>query len=114
MASNSTNIHKLQQAINNRGGQILYNTTQFYSVKQNRPVNIYIIKQAYYDVARDRVGAVELFKSTSQIQILLFLRDMWFEMNGWEVPTDNEQWNAAKEEYYKRRNRSSSQDTTDT
>ena len=31
------------------------------------------------------------------IQILLFLRDYWFEMNGWDIPTDNEMWNEIKQ-----------------
>ena len=90
MASNSTNIHRLQRAINEKGGSILYNTTQFYSVEQNRPVTIYIIKQALWDDDKQKYVNVELFSSTSQIQILLYLRDYWFPMNGWEVPTDNE------------------------
>ena len=97
MASNSVNIHRLQQAINSRGYKILYSTTQFYSDKQDRPVTMYLIKQAVYDELTGKHKNIELYKSTSQIQIVLFLRDMWFEINGWEVPTDNVQWNAIKE-----------------
>lgn len=105
MASNSTNIHRLQRAINEKGGAIMYNTTQFYSEQQNRPVTIYIIRQALYDDMKKKYTYTELFSSTSQIQILLFLRDYWFQMNGWDVPTDNEVWNKAKEAYYERRER---------
>lgn len=97
MASNSVNIHRLQQAINGKGLKVLYNTTQFYSDKQDRPVTMYIVKQAIYDDETGKHKNVELFKSTSQIQIVLFLRDMWFEINGWEIPTDNAQWNSIKE-----------------
>ncbi|MBP5423806.1 MAG: hypothetical protein J6Y78_15325 [Paludibacteraceae bacterium] len=96
MASNTTTIHKLQQAINSRGGKVLYSTSQFYSDKQERPVTMYSIKQAYYDEDAGKHRSIELYKTTSQIQIVLFLRDMWFEMNGWEIPTDNEEWNKAK------------------
>ena len=98
MASNSVLIHKLQQAINGKGGKILYTTSQFYSVEQNRPVTIYHVKQAVYDEDKDKMVNMELFKSTSQIQIVLFLRDLWYEINGWEVPKDNETWNAMKGE----------------
>lgn len=105
MASNSTNIHKLQQALNGRGLNILYNTTQFYSKSQKRPVTVYIIRNAYIDEDTGKTTATELFKSTSQIQILLFLRDLWYEVNGWEVPTDNEIWNKAKAQYYERQNK---------
>ena len=31
--------------------------------------------------------------------MVLFLRDYWYEFNGWEVPNDNEVWNKVKAEY---------------
>ena len=49
MASNTVNIHKLQNAINMRGHKILYATSQFYSTQQDRPITIYQIKQAVVD-----------------------------------------------------------------
>lgn len=106
MQSNSTMIHKLQSAINSKGYRILYNKTQFYSDKQDRPVTMYTIKQVVdsQDVVtrgkQKKNTTIELFKSCSQIQIVFFLRDFWYEINGWEVPTDNEQWNVAKQKYY--------------
>ena len=96
MASNTVNIHKLQSAINRSGRKILYSTSQFYSKQQDRPITIYILKEAVYDDETKRTHTIELFKSTSQIQILLYLRDMWFEINGWEVPTDNPMWEDIK------------------
>ena len=101
--SNSVMIHKLQTAINSKGYKLLYNTSQFYSDKQNRPVTQYVIRQVVSDdtgttpIKRNR--HIELFKSCSQIQVVLFLRDFWFEINGWEVPTDNETWNEVKAKY---------------
>lgn len=100
--SNSVMIHKLQHAINDKGGNLLYNTTQFYSETANRPVTIYIIKQAQWSEERQKMINVELFSSTSQIQIVLFLRDFWYKINDWEVPTDNPIWEQAKEEYRKK------------
>ena len=100
-ASNSTMIHKLQQAINSRGYKILYNKTQFFSDKQNRPVTMYIIKQVIpNEDPEKRNKYIELFSTTSQIQIVLFLRDFWYDINGWEIPADNEMWNEAKQKYY--------------
>ena len=96
MPSNTTNIHKLQSAINRKGYKILYSTSQFYSSKQDRPVTMYILKQAVEDEETKRTHSVELFKSTSQIQILLYLRDLWYEINGWELPTDNPMWEEIK------------------
>ena len=97
MANNGTMIKKLQHALNERGLKILYQTHQFYSEDQQRPVTSYVIKQAVWDEKKHRNVNVELFSSFSQIQIVLFLRDMWYQVNGWEVPTDNEQWNKVKE-----------------
>ena len=94
MNSNSTMIHKLQMAINSKGERITYNTSQFYSVDQDRPVTKYIIKKAIPDEDNPRrTHTVELFSAYSQIQIVLFLRDYWFKLNGMELPTDNKMWN---------------------
>lgn len=75
----------------------MYSTTQFYSEKQDRPITVYHIKQAVYDDNKEKFCNQELFNSTSQIQIVLFLRDLWYSLNGIELPTDNEQWNAIRD-----------------
>lgn len=93
MASNSTTIHKLQQAINSHGGRLLYSTSQFYSDETNRPITIYQIRESFWDEEKRKNRSRELFKSASQIQIVLFLRDYWYVMNGKELPTNNETWN---------------------
>ena len=97
MASNSKMIHKLQHALNERGLKILYQTQQFYSEDQQQPVTCYVVKQAKKKKKKQRNINVELFKSFSQIQIVLFLRDLWFEVNGQELPKDNEVWNKIRE-----------------
>ena len=74
----------------------MYSTSQFYSEQQNRPVTIYHIKQAVWDEDKQKYVNMELFKATSQIQIVLFLRDLWYTVNGKEVPQDNEVWNNIK------------------
>lgn len=93
-------IKKLQKALNQRGCRVLYSTSQFYSEAQQRPVTCYHIKQATYDSLTDKTVSKEIFKTYSQVQVLLFLRDMWYDLNGQEVPTDNEMWNQAKKKYY--------------
>lgn len=99
--SNSTMIKKLQTAINRKGGRILYSTSQFYSETENRPVTKYHIKRSIWDEEKQRNRNVELFSSCSQIQIVLFLRDLWYKMNDLPVPTDNEEWEKRKLEYEK-------------
>lgn len=97
MKDNNVMIKKLQMAINQKfGEQLLYERRQFYSHEQKRPVNMYYIKKAFYNRDRRKTESVELFKAASQIQIILYLRDYWFELNGWDVPTDNMEWNMIK------------------
>ena len=107
--SNSVMIHKLQQAINSKGYKILYNKTQFYSENQKRPVTQYTIKQVVENddpgITNKKHSYLELFKSCSQIQIVLFLRDFWYEINNIPIPQDNPVWNEAKQKYYDNKNK---------
>lgn len=102
MASNSVLIHKLQQALNAKGLRIMYSTSQFYSEQQDRPVTMYQVKQAVWDEEKQKYKNIKLFESTAQIQVLLYLRDLWYNVNGKEVPQNNEVWNAKKAEYEER------------
>ena len=96
-------IKKLQRAINEKfGAKVLINKTQYYSKEADKPLELLVVKKAVWDDNKNKFKNQELFSSPSDIQILLYLRDMWYELNGWEVPTDNEEWNAAKANYQKR------------
>lgn len=99
MASNIVNVKKLQKAINLKGHKILYNTTQWYSEDEDRPITVYHIKKAIWNNDKKKTENKELFKSTSLIQIVLFLRDYWYEINGKPIPQDNVEWNKIKENY---------------
>lgn len=96
-ASNKQMIRKLQVAINNKGFPILYNTIQFYSRTEDRPITMYQIKTVKFNEETGKNKHIEIFKSTSQIQIVLLLRDIWFLINNQELPTDNEMWNKQRE-----------------
>ena len=97
MNSNTTMLKKLRSAINLKGERLLYNTSEFYSEEQNRTVTIYTIKKQVWNPKLQKNKNIELFHSTSQIQIVLFLRDYWYNLNGMELPTDNEKWNKIRE-----------------
>lgn len=92
-ASNRTMINKLQLAINSHGGRILIDKVQFYSEEQKQPVNMYRVSEPGEVKGAKRSV---LFQTASQIQVVLFLRDYWFHMQGLEIPTDNEVWNDIK------------------
>lgn len=98
-------IKKLQRAINEIFDQkILINKTQYYSKEVDRPLELIIIKKAVWDESKQKYKNIELFSSASDVQIVLWLRDFWYELNGWEIPTDNEIWNEAKRQYEVRHN----------
>lgn len=104
MSQYTATIRKLQNALNDKfDAKILYNRTQFYSEQAQKPVTLLVIKQVIWDDAKGKGVQEELFSSTSEIQIVLWLRDYWYELNGWEVPTDNQMWNEAKARYLQRR-----------
>ena len=60
---------------------------------------MYIIKQAVWDEEAGKHKNIELFSAFSMIQIVLFLRDMWYTLEGREIPDDNEKWIQAKALY---------------
>ena len=101
MPTNYASVMKrLQHAINEKyNARILINKQQFYSMETERPITTYVIKKMIYNEETGRKTYIELFDSTSQIQCVLWLRDYWYELNGWEIPTDNEIWNEEKRKY---------------
>lgn len=87
---------KLQTACNNSFGvRLCINTRQWYSEDKHRAVTCYYLTQETENEAGKKIS-VELFKTYSQIQLVLFLRDYWYELNGWEIPHDNEMWEEVK------------------
>lgn len=97
MPSQSVMIHNLQKVLNKNGLRIMYSTSQFYSEQQDRPVTIYHVKQAVWDSKKGKFVNQELFNSTAQIYIVFYLRDLWYSLNGKELPTNNEKWNSMRE-----------------
>lgn len=96
--SNKLMLQNLQKAINHTFDVgLLVDKVQWYSEQQQRAITYYKIKITV--PKKDRVKNikyVELFSTSSQIQAILFLRDYWYELNGWEVPTDNQMWEEIK------------------
>lgn len=99
-AGQTRTIKKLQTALFMEGEYILITTSQFFSVEKQTAVTRYHIKKQVQLEDKHKSSQVELFNSCSQIQIALFLRDYYYEIKGWEVPTDNPIWTAAKQKYY--------------
>ena len=90
MANNNNNmIYKLQLALNRKGYQVLVNRTQFYSEQQQRPVTKYVCSQSRPNLMTGKNKHVTLFEAFSTIQMVLFLRNLWFMVNKREIPQTN-------------------------
>lgn len=101
MPANIVMIKKLQSAINDKFGQkLLFNQTQWYSEEAKRPITVYRLSKPIESDSKKK-GSVELFSSYSQINIVFWLRDYWYELNGWEIPCD-EHWEKEKQNYYEK------------
>lgn len=91
---------KLQTACNKSFGvKLLINTRQWYSKDKDRAITQYSLIQTIQNEDKGKEVNIELFKTYSQVQLVLFLRDFWYELNGWEVPHDNIEWEEIKAEY---------------
>ena len=87
--SNSEMIYKLQVALNSKGMRILCNRSQFFSEQQNRPVTVYKISQSIPQ-SDGKNKHEELFSTTSQIQCVLFMRNLWYLIQHKPIPPTNE------------------------
>ena len=96
MADINKSINKLIQALNQKGYMLMYNKKQFMG-REGKPHNLYTVTQAVWNADKNKYGSIEVYKSTSTVRVVLFLRDLWFQTNGWELPTDNEMWNNIRE-----------------
>lgn len=96
---------KLQRAINkNTDCPLLINIGQWYSEDKGCPITVYTVKQACKPENGKKRNNIVIFKTYSQLQLLLFFRDYWYKLNGWEVPTDNEKWETIKVNYVEAEN----------
>lgn len=107
--SNLEMIRKLQIALNSKGMKILCNRSQFYSEQQQRPITMYKVCQSVIDAETEKTRHLVLFTSASQIQVVLFLRNLWYLINEKPIPPTNKmkgskeferKWNEFLDTYY--------------
>ena len=97
MASNMIQISKkLMTALNVvKGHSLMFSYKQF-PARDGTIKTLFIINHGVWDEKKAKMVTEEVFSSTSMVRIVLFLRDLWFLANGWELPTDQPQWNAVR------------------
>ncbi len=80
-------IRKLQEGINRSGAlTVMYNQNQFYSEDKRRPVTIHSIKFVSWDTEKGKNKYTEVFKTGTQLFVVFFLRNVWFMLNGKDLP----------------------------
>lgn len=91
---------KLMAALNNVAGyNLTFGIKQFMGV-EGRPINYYVISQAVYSEEKHKYLNNELYSTTSMVRVVLFLRDLWYIYNDWELPTDQPLWNEIREKIH--------------
>ena len=92
-------MKKLQTAINSKFGEkLLLTHTQWYKPDTDQVRDMLILRKSVFDEAKGKYVPIEVFRTPSNIQMVLFLRDYWFTLNGWELPTSgNPVWEELKE-----------------
>lgn len=104
---------KLQTACKQMFGvKLLIDQRQWYHKEKDMAITVYTVYQVVFDNKKDKSSKIQLFQTYSQIQLVLFLRDYWYDLNNWEIPTDNEVWEKIKEDYGKRKEPSAQEPST--
>ena len=88
---------KLVQALNSKGYKLTFSIKQ-YMGKEGAPHSMYIISRALWNEEKGKYYHEDIYSTSSMVRAVLFLRDMWYEENNWELPMDQEQWNRIREE----------------
>lgn len=96
MADLNKAVSKLVQALNIHGYNLLYHKKQFMG-KEGKPHNLFVLSKAIWDDSKGKYGQVEVYKTTSLIRMVLYLRDAWCLEQGEELPQDNELWNEIRQ-----------------
>jgi len=94
---------KLIKALNSRGHKYTFSTKQFMG-SEGLPHNYYTISSAEWCDERHKYINREMYSTTSMVRIALYLRDLWYLENGWELPTDQELWNGIRAELQEKKN----------
>lgn len=94
---------KLQTACKKLFGvKLLIDQRQWYHKDKDTALTVYTLYQVTID-EKGKTSKLKLFQTYSQIQLVLFLRDFFYTLNGWEVPHDNKTWEDLKQKYGERK-----------
>lgn len=90
-------IKKFQRALGSINYPVVYHTTQFFNVREHRPITQYHIKKVIIDEEAKRSTSEEMFSTYYQQYVIFFLNDVWTLLNGRELDTSNVVWQEYKQ-----------------
>lgn len=82
-------INKYADALEEQGipaSHVMFNTNQFFSPQQRRPINMYIIKIVEWSEEKQKNEYTEVFKTAQQLYVVFFLRNYLYRLRGEEIP----------------------------
>lgn len=92
---------KLQTACKQLFGvRLLIDQKQWYHKDKDTAITVYTLYQV---TDTEKKSKQQLFQTYSQVQLVLFMRDLWYQLNDWEIPRDNEVWEEIKRKYAERK-----------
>ena len=98
MATNMVmTCRKLINALNSKGFMLTFNVKEFMGI-EGLTHKYYVLSQAVWNDQRNRYDNNDLYGTISVIRMVRYLRDMWYDYNGWELPMDQPKWNKIREE----------------
>ena len=96
MASIITLQKKLISGINHKYHcNVVVNTSQFHRKGSPEPVTITKVSDTYID-DDGSFQSMPLYGSSSSVYVMLYLRDLFFALEGREIPQDNENFMHSK------------------
>lgn len=89
---------KLLKAISVKYDKYLTLSTKQFMGVEKQPHSYYILSEAVYNTETGKYYNKEIYSTTSMIRITMYLRDIYYVLEGRELPMDQEKWNEIREE----------------
>lgn len=88
----------LLKAIGVKHHHLLTLSTKQFMGSEKKPHDFYVLSEAVLNEETGKFYNREIYSTTSMVRIVLYLRDIWYSLEGLELPTDQEKWNEIRKE----------------
>lgn len=89
--SASQQIKRILRGLQTKGKLYFYNTRQFPSTNsETGEVRVITLHSISEPIGYKKQKTI--YETANRNRLVLFLRDLWYLENGWELPDNNEEW----------------------